>query len=232
MKTTHIGSLPYKSIRQAVDFNLGLSLPALPMIPRLFEDEWMINQFSSGFMNADHELSFSCFDEFFKNFQGKVKVQVCGILTLFNNAPKKNVSVTEYTDWYLLVLKRFLAKIPTDYILFFDEPDLRNFNKSLWDCYSGLTGIELGLHCCASLKWSALDLSSFNHISFDQSLMSKEDLSYLNGLNKTLYYGVYDTHTGESLGTVGEDQFLSPKCGLALSTDDVTETIRLKLSSN
>ena len=119
MKTTHIGSLPYKSIRQAVDFNLGLSLPALPTIPRLFEDEWMINQFSSGFMIDEHELSFSCFDEFFKNFRGKVKVQVCGILTLFNNAPKKNVSVTEKTDWYLLVLKRFLAKIPTDYILFF-----------------------------------------------------------------------------------------------------------------
>ena len=85
MKTTHIGSLPFLSTTEAIEFNRQLSLPCLPTLPLLSQDEWMLNQFLAGFMQEDHQLPFSCLEDFFNTYSDKVKVQLCGIQTLFNH---------------------------------------------------------------------------------------------------------------------------------------------------
>ncbi len=228
MKTTHIGSLPYLSIEEAIAFNEGLTLPALPTIPKLYDNEWMINQFSSGFMKSDHELPFSCFNQFIERFKGKIKVQVCGIQTLYNNSTK-DFEKDAFKHWYLLVVKRFLKRIPNEYILFFDEPDLRDLDNSLWEIYREFE-VERGIHCCAKVDWKMLDLSYFPNISFDSSMIDIEDIELLRRIKKDLFFGNIDTRTGVKTMLTGQlktdHDFESPACGLALTSNQITKKIQ------
>ena len=227
MKSTHIGSLPFKSIDQAVDFNLELDLPCLPTIPNFDEKEWMLNQFTSGFMQKGHIIPFSCFEKFFDKFTGRVKVQLCGIQTLYNNSPLE-MNKLNFIDWYIQTVKSFIDRIPNKFILFFDEPDLRDLDQEVWNTYKKFTGYDLGIHCCGDINWRKLDLDSFKHISFDLYLISSSDIRSLRERQKTLYFGL-DTKTSDKLDefAVFEDEFLTPSCGLALKSEKEAN-LRLK----
>jgi hypothetical protein len=222
VNTTHIGSLPYLTIHEAIEFNKQFTLPCLPTLPRLNQDEWMINQFLCGFMVQGHKLPFCCFEPFFEEFGGRVKIQVCGIQTLHNNLPSQ-VSKSDFIDWYIRVVRQFVDSIENELILFFDEPDLQQLDTEIWDVYSMFDKYELGIHSCAKGDWTNLDLRAFKHISFDSKLISESEIEYLRLKSKVLYYGDIDTSTGENYGSnIGEDDYLTPSCGLALSSFDLS----------
>ncbi len=227
MKTTHIGSLPFLTIEDAIDFNRGLSLPCLPTLPLMDQNEWMIAQFTSGLMKMDHKLSFSCFEAFFSEFKGRVKVQVCGIQTLFNNLPKTSTSIDidDFINWYFKVVNSFVSIIPNDFVLFFDEPDLRNLNTKLWSTYSEFEA-ELGIHSCAKGDWTLLNLKAFKHISFDSKLITEKEIKFLRENGKTLYCGGINSKNGKVLYLKSENDFLTPSCGLALTELDMIKKIR------
>ena len=226
MNTTHIGSLPYLSVDEAVQFNNHITLPCLPTLPKLFANEWMLNQFLCGFMLEEHVLPFCCADEFFKKYKGRVKIQLCGIQTLFNNIPYP-VEKSNFVSWYTKTVRRFLDTIENEFVLFFDEPDLRSLDIELWKVYSQFNLKDQGIHSCAKGDWKKFDLSSFNHISFDSRLISSTEIDHLRKNNKILYFGDLDTKSGDSFNSIiKESDFLTPSCGLALN--DLSSVLKIQ----
>jgi len=236
MKTTHIGSLPFLELREAVDFNIGLSLPCVPTLPFFNESELMLNQFLDGFLDVEHEIQFLCLDLFLKKFKGKkIKIQFCGIQTLFNSQ-KISQDKELIKSWYTNTIKKLLSTIPNEVVIFFDEPDLRCLDKQLWSAYKNFKEYSLGLHSCSSLNWKSLSLDEFEYISFDTHLLSEESKSFLVGLDKILLWGSLNTIDGslsvDSLVGCRRGDYLSPSCGLGLSSLETVETILAYLRLN
>jgi hypothetical protein len=231
---TQIGSLPYGSVREAVDYSMRHDIPFLPELPRL--GEAMMDYIKN-------PGSLSCLREFQGAVKGGplVKIQGVGPATIVSAGRGK------YTEEDALRMsKEHILRIIDGFnveklIFFLDEPSLEvaGFDceamgmtkdeykentgliavdyKSLWrELYDEVIsdlGITFGVHTCGNFDWNELlRLDFLDMISFDASrygdLMVKSG-SYRNG--KKMAWGVEGS--GDAIDFKKGD-IITPPCGL------------------
>lgn len=182
--TTGIGSLPFQSISQAIDYAFDFDMPYLPQLPQYLASESMLTQSLQGLNLASDDLGkeFCCWDAALNRLDTEgikyFKMQFCGCYCLKHYAP---------ASFSHQVLAEALAKRLIAYIQFFkqrqihltiilDEPqitDKESFIQLYTDFYSHFPKSlyhNIGIHCCGTMPWETVLNFPFKAVSVDLSL--------------------------------------------------------------
>lgn len=244
--TSHIGSLPFKSILEAQSFNQDFDLPVLYTLPQLFQEDFMLAQvlgvnsaieYSEPFFYklVNSKLSIRHHDSI--DFSREFKFQMLGPVTLIKsilNIP--TLRVNELLSWYAKELVNLLEANKREKCYFFlDEPLLcssesenillNNFILKLKDHF-----LKIGLHCCQKLSFNSINFSILDGISFESKY-----LKILPAQVKIdLFIGILDTETLElddtlDLSKLENKIYLTPHCGLAFSSCLMVRKVHEKL---
>lgn len=258
-KSTHVGSLPFTNIKEAIEFNKKLDLPSLPTLPSISENEYMLQQIAGGIknikienfkivtnklvLNDEFKIKFLALDDFISEFKNTtIKWQVVGPMTLLKSfafqLSKKDQECL--LSWYQKLILNFhldLIKNFKQVYLILDEPlfDIKlrpELSASIK--YFKQMNIEVGLHCCAKLKPTDLNGFNLDMLSIDCSLYSSEELIEFRAACNTIVAGMISSVTAESIkipkGFIRSNDFISPTCGLAFSSQKTVKLIINKLS--
>jgi hypothetical protein len=210
MKTVGIGSLPHKSIHDAVKFSIRHDMPFLPQMTSL--GERMIPQVKSSKKLSEKYSSLSLFTEkLLETNTSFFKIQIAGPETCNTN---ESIILKEIEN-FLEYFEQFKLKP----IVFIDEPVITMKSASLKNIFKELRSLDIitGLHSCASFDCTLVDKLETDYLSFDLGVIS----SAINS-NKILIAG---------LPPFSEDRFkftgdwISSSCGLAMYTENQCETI-------
>lgn len=184
-KSTHIGSLPFTSLQDAIDFNKGFDIPVISSLGNLNPKEFILEQIVSGINNCsivdfkikrtpntqleflkNYNIEFEILDEFVKTFGGmEVKWQIVGPITLMQSFEVKlsHSEKKQFIEWYLNLILIFHHRIKgkfTKVHLFLDEP-LYDSSEEIFlkECVDTLkqNNISLGIHCCQKLNESKVE---------------------------------------------------------------------------
>jgi methionine synthase II (cobalamin-independent) len=245
-KTTHIGSLPFIKVADAINFNKKFTLPVLSTLPNIDSSEFMIDQISRGItgasvinfkividtleLDADFKLNFLMLKEFKKEFNQKiVKWQIIGPTTLIKSFkdPLSEANIKKLLSWYHSLIETFYkehASVFGEMILILDEPLFDpKFNPYLIQVIQSLknSNIQIGIHCCCKVNAHDLLDIELDYLSIDCSFYSHDELILLNSVASHLISGVVDTSSGELIVSMGDvikkSKYFSPTCGLAFS---------------
>lgn len=248
VKTTHIGSLPFKNIDLAIEFNKLFSLPVLSTLPLISKSEYMLNQVLPGIEGGslknlkinldkdynfiDYKIPFIIEHDFFKEFAGfEIKWQIVGLVTLLKSF--NNLSESEYskmTHWHaknIIEYHNFLLPHFSKVNLFLDEPMYNEFaDKNLLKNFLDLLkneAIEINIHCCANITHELFSELKLDGLSFDYTQLKSTSYSDLEKFAKKLYLGVINTQTFQRVRPIPfkDSYFLTPACGLAYSDPEM-----------
>lgn len=232
MKLTHVGSLPFKDLDQALDFTFQFDLPVLPSLPQVDSNFFMDKEIFSFTQSTQEDFIPHGEKLFFKRLKGQFKYQNIGPIS-FTHTQKKydfNSSLKILGNLYSKLFKRWSDK---DFIFIFDEPlyfmasdDEKRaaigFYQNLMEMFPK---IQFGLHCCSKLNRLDLEkLSFFNYLNIDLHLYQSSDIPS-DQENVFKMAAVLDF---KDLADINEDlqdkvvtycQFLTPTCGLALTNE-------------
>ena len=245
-RTTHIGSLPFLCINEAIEFNKKLSLPALSTLPKINPAEFMLEQIAFGIVGArvldykicidklefvkDFKLEFLMLKEFKKQFKDQsIKWQIIGPITLMKSfeSPLESSQKELLLTWYHSLILEFyldIKKYFNNILFILDEPlfDI-HFKSTLLSTLKFLenTNMETGFHCCSKLKICDVDVINPDYLSIDCALYNEKELKIMSSKKTNLISGVVNTVTGEITCNISEilkdSRYLSPACGLAFS---------------
>ncbi|MCT4642683.1 MAG: hypothetical protein N4A33_10355 [Bacteriovoracaceae bacterium] len=252
MKTTHIGSLPFKSKKDAIDFSFNFDLPVLASLPYLDENEFMHLQLCNGqsiiYENnklklksrelSAYKIPICLKGQFYKKL-GKMiyKWQVIGPLTF--------LSIFEHrldTNTISILLKYYVESInisinkKSNCYLFLDEP-LYGISKEYdYKLFEAIIAIlkkdfyKLGIHCCSNEPLDKVK-GYFDGLSFDYEHHKHILQKYSD---KELFFGIWNTKSSniyQSVDLKGLNGFITPSCGLALNDINSIKQIPLALAS-
>lgn len=196
--TTMIGSLPFDSIDEAVEYSLAHDIPAVPELPKLDGD--MFSCLKRGRMPAAYE--WFCLEAARKGVK-KVKIQGAGPVTLMvHGGISENEAVNKIQD-YIKSLLSCLTFADTIYVCF-DEPAIGIFDP-LDRLYSNVNrlypnvirrtmgavfsskGLIPMIHSCndVSDRIGYFDDMSFKVVSFDAT---KYNVKYAGGSLRAEYW--------------------------------------------
>lgn len=245
-KTTHIGSLPFTKIEDAINFNKDFDLPVISTLPNIDPNEFMIEQIALGIANSkiedfkiiineldfikDFEINFLILDKFIKEFKNKdIKWQLIGPITLIRSFkdPLSEFQIKKILNWYQSLINNFYNKHKEKFsnmIFILDEPLFdTKFKGELLYILKKIkkTNGEIGIHCCSKLEINELKELKLDYLSIDCSLYSLDELLILKNVTTKLISGVVDTQLGDITFSdskiLNQSKYLSPTCGLALS---------------
>lgn len=168
---TQIGSLPYKSVSKAIEYSLQHDIPFLPELTALG---------SSMLEYAKNPGKLACLKKFKENEYETVKVQCIGPITLMMSGFEENNAQYAIMTHLASIFKGLKAK---EVILFLDEPALGqtgiDYNKQ-WNLIFSNFNVIKGVHICGNMQWdhllkfSNIDLISFDASTYDITLLCKE----------------------------------------------------------
>ncbi len=244
IKTSHIGSLPFKSLRDADQFNKSFDLPVLYSLPLLDKSQFMLAQvigdfntdsFDKGILGRNIKIpnldSVTEYEEF--------KFQLVGPITLIKSFKKISpLEINLLLKWYLnQIIELFEKKRVASCYFFLDEPMLymandsdyvllNNFLKTLKTKF-----FKVGIHCCSSFEISKINLSLIDGFSFESKYLNNQDFQ-----NIDLFIGVLSTDTFEldpiiDLTTFSNQIYVTPHCGFALSDPQKLSSVSKKLTN-
>jgi hypothetical protein len=210
MKTVGIGSLPHKSIKDAVAFSLKHDLAFLPQMTSL--GERMIPQTLSSRPLIEKYSALSFFTEkILENKISNFKIQIAGPETCRVEAH----SILYEIDQFL----KYFDKYNLTPIIFIDEPVFISQVYHLDKIFKELARQKIisGLHSCARLDWELVEKLEFNYLSFDIKIMFP-----LSQSQKILIAGI-PPFTSKKYEFSGE--WVSSSCGLAMFSEIESEKI-------
>lgn len=250
--TTHIGSLPFKDIQRAIDFNKKFTLPVLATLPLLQKNEFMINQVLDGiqgykyknykifldkkFSLKEHRFPFIMEKEFIQNFKRhEIKWQVVGIVTLLKSIVNLKISdQSRIVNWHLkniINYHKYLSGYFPLVHLFLDEPLYNDIaDKKLLISFLEKLKVEeikINLHCCGSITHELFTGLLLSGLSFDYTQLTDIDCLELKRSVQRLYLGVINTMTLRCVNEIplSNVDFLTPACGLAYSNPEMVLNI-------
>lgn len=248
MKTFHVGSLPFLSVEQALDFTFKFDIPTLFTLPKLDNGQLigsdMIHLLDLGSVNGYENIKVNdptlavtkkltpyYAEEFFKRFektenetfkyQGIGPISFYSILKRSNNVAFKDVYrflLNVYTDLFASLANH--GKV----ILVLDEPmlgsDFLSTHQALNNFVEDLekTYPEVLVHCCAKL--SMQEISQMNMgMNLDLNLYSDDELRSLNIAAPGLSNQRDKNYNILAIkNLLKEAKYFTPSCGLAYKT--------------
>lgn len=182
--TTGIGSLPFDSIDQAIDYAFDFDLPYLPQLPKLTPDEAMLTQSLSGIDSGMERLGseFCCWDAALKRLHNteakQFKMQFCGCYCLKHYALPKlaDLQLVEALAKRLIAYIEFFKQRQIHLIIVLDEPqvtDHESFDHLYTHFFSQMPSSlheHIGIHCCGTMPWEVVLDFPFKLVSIDLSL--------------------------------------------------------------
>lgn len=220
MPYTGVGSLPYTNIDEAISYSFSHTLPFLPELPNISQNEWMIPKSISENLN-----SFIALNEFIKTAKLKnlsaVKVQLACPFTVYlygqTSITLEELIQKNLRTWTLLIheLKHngLLPKIFVDSPSSFQVINRFGFDTFLSYIHHLLPFGPVSIHSCGEIsdKIIKLPLEFFSYDSSKYILPKEFKHSKIIPIHGITFEGV--TNLGPS------DWYSSP-CGLALSSKD------------
>lgn len=248
MKLTHIGSLPFLSVNQALDYTFKWDIPVLFTLPKLNSSEFighdLLNlmgiDYGSGvnFLKIDPEFKSKAkeitpfyLEPFLKKLKAhgskKFKYQLLGPVSFYHLIQNKDlISFGEFSEFLLGKYKTLVASLAkhADLLFVLDEPFLANqtqfYTESKFIDELAKAGAEVFIHCCAKL--SVEDIKSLSSIiNIDLHLYSDDEISRFSPLEFPGFTWS-STDLPQNIGVLKKStnnaQFLSPSCGLAFKS--------------
>lgn len=243
-KTTHIGSLPFKDLNIAIEFNKLFNLPVLSTLPLLDKNEYMINQVLGGIKNykyqnykinlednyelVDYKFNFCLEQKFITEFSGKsIKWQIIGICTLLKSIENiAEINTNDLISWHLKNIIHYQKYLETKFkhvSFFLDEPMFNDISDKIILVFfiNSLkkAGIKVHMHCCGKITRELIAQLPLEGLSFDCTQLVDIGLDELKESFKELFIGILDTQTLEIITDirVHKSNFFTPTCGLAYS---------------
>lgn len=254
MKTTHIGSLPFLNIEQALEYTFQFDIPAIPTLPKLNKNQYLATdlihllglqvegdstyKISKPLQESNEEIEPFFLNEFLEKFKdsqkSEFKYQGLGPISFYKLL--SNYQQVDFKDVYEVLLDRYKKVIlklkPHGLSTFFlDEPMLyEDFRGSVAALNRFVEELNVervfsAVHCCGKLKPSEINQAQFP-MSLDFNLYSREERQRFNN---RIVPGV------SFLGDARPDYFsevqtncyhrISPSCGLALKSLNEVEEI-------
>lgn len=220
MKTTHVGSLPYLKVEDALDYTFKFDIPCLFTLPKLDNNQFMDKEIFS--LRKRKKPFF--FDEFVNEAKRrkitKIKYQLMGPITFMQIGHHENMIIGEYQDLVVKMIKTLSSHFEVIFSL--DEPYLSHMSETKFNLLNEFkneidieTQSNTYIHCCAKLSDMQLSLLKDIPLNLDLSLYSLEDLGRL----KSVYPGVsLDSEmTQQRDRFVRKSSLVTPSCGLALN---------------
>lgn len=227
VETTHIGSLPFIQIDQAIEFTFKFDIPVLFTLPQLDAKQFMgvdVLSMTHNLTSLDIELPYE--REFFKRLDSQdsniFKAQLIGPITLQKYFLKEQALekvASKLGILYRNLIKRFIKKGNLFFII--DEPALNSryeveflneFFKRL-----NILDCEVGLHCCSDIDEEIFDCLNLRNKQLDWSSRKKTHFKqgegFLGGLE------VRPPRTWGSFLFSKKNLIISPACGLANETN-------------
>lgn len=262
MKTTHIGSLPFLNIDDAIAFNKKFDTPVLSTLPVLNKNEFMLDQLLGGIQGSDivnyriqlnakyklqkFKIPFILEDKFLRSFSvSTMKWQVVGFITFLKSIDIQLslLQIEELRAWYLenvYAYHKFLKQYFEEVILFVDEPmfnnenDLKEFIEYHQELKKNIDTIYV--HCCNYIGPLLLKEISDINISLDCFLYKEVEIKLISDQISMVALGVISAISLETirqnLSTIDNCEYLTPSCGLAYSEIDNLVHISSKLRNN
>ena len=216
MKTVGIGSLPHRSVLNAVNYSLKHDLPFLPQMTSL--GERMIPQVLANIEMTEKYQALTLFTE--KLLEKKVstfKIQLAGPET----CNVENKIIMREINSFLNYFDQFNLRP----IIFIDEPIITLKTEQLKNIFSELTNLQIisGLHSCAKFNWDKVENMNFDFLSFDAQITIP-----MKQTKKNLITGIppFSKEKFQVNGT-----WISSSCGLARYSEDDCEKILLELNN-
>jgi len=209
VKSFLIGSLPFSDIKSALDYSFSFSIPTLCSLPKLDQDEFMVDQAlreTDNYVYKNHRLvksekkyqarlRFCSEEEFFKRLEkrpednSKYKWQACGPLTLastLDHHPDENEIIESYIQKLLRTQKSFNQR-NTKCVFFIDEPVLAFAGDGayLYKFIQRLReseefdSVTIGLHVCSKVSPLLLANLDVDIYSLDLSLYDDQERELL-----------------------------------------------------
>ncbi len=209
-KTTGIGSLPFTTTKEAIEFSLGFDLPFLPELPKLQQSESMLKML----FNVSPHI---CFDSFLNEVgEREFKVQLPGPYTYAKhlNMPV-DLTMTLFKTKLSLTLGKLTGK---KFIFFIDEPAIDekfNLDVKYINFLNFVKGKvpKLGIHSCNSLNPDIFK-DHIDIISVDAKLVSGDfKIDICAGVLDSIDNSVIANSLGKST------KYISHNCGLVNSTE-------------
>ncbi|MBC77547.1 MAG: hypothetical protein CME64_16200 [Halobacteriovoraceae bacterium] len=258
MKSFLIGSLPFESVEEAIDYVFSFDVPTLPNLPQLYEDEFMLNQafeclegysFTGAAVKVDSQkksslLSFSAKSEFFERLGSTYKWQACGPLTLLSaldHHTKSEEILDNYLDQLIATQKEFNILSSDPFLFLLDEPVLafcednidvlKRFISKLKSSSTLKLG-RVGIHACSKVSLSTLQTLGLELYALDPSLYSSDEMKELQkSLGSRLVYTPVSSKGAEINYRPHEEEYSAPSCGGALSSKMEMDNIKKILRS-
>ncbi len=253
MKSFLIGSVPFESVDEALDYVFSFDVPTLPNLPKIFENEFMLNQafdvlkgykFTGAGLKEDRDkqganLHFSARDGFFERLDSDYKWQACGPLTLLSaldHHPESERIVKQYLDRLISTQKEFNLLSDKSFLFFLDEPVLafcENDKDILKNLYielkssSAFDNAMFGVHVCSKVGFETLTELELDLYAIDPSLYDKDEIKRMQQLlgQRLVYTPVSSKGLRISYNRL-EEIYSAPACGGALSSECEMEQIK------
>ncbi|MAZ48125.1 MAG: hypothetical protein CME65_06160 [Halobacteriovoraceae bacterium] len=223
VETTHIGSLPFVQLNQAIEFTFKFDIPVLFTLPHLDPKQFMgIDVLSRTHNLASLDIELPYEKEFFKRLASQdskiFKTQLIGPITLHKYFLKDQTLesvASKLGVLYKNLINRFIEK--GDLFLVIDEPALKSrseieflneffYKLNIVDC-------EVGLHCCSDINEEIFELLKIKNKQLDWSLRNKDNFN-----RDEVFLGGLEMRAPETWGNFlfsKKNLIISPACGLA-----------------
>lgn len=259
MKTTHIGSLPFLSLDQALDYSFQYDIPVIPTLPKLDKKQYIGHdlihllglevpgeatyKLSAPLTEAKAEIEPYFLNEFLERFKAsrkeEFKYQNLGPVSFYKLLSQ--YQDIDFKDVYEILLDRYKKLIlklkPLGLTTFFlDEPmlyeDFRGSVMALNRFVDELCvdKVFVAVHCCGKLKPYEINQAQFP-MSLDFNLYTDEER---RRFNNRIVPGVSfaGNETPAYFSEVKNNYYhrITPSCGLALKTLSEVEEIHRNLN--
>lgn len=239
MKTTGIGSLPFMSIHEAVEWSLKHDLSFLPELPKLSDQELMLSFFEQ--INQGCFLKRLAQDQFrqrlIKESKKELKLQVPGPLTC-SFYLKQSTNYSHFKNYLTSFIEEFQS-FKTIYLQV-DEPQTLENTDEEWKAYQDFwinfslefSHVQIGVHSChAEIDPRLLEIPwRFYSLRQEQFLMDKSFFSdkiifwpLIKGMDQSLL----ERASNEFISSSG--LYISPDCGLGANSPQEALDIMKKL---
>lgn len=258
MKSFLIGSLPFDNIEKALDYSFSFTVPTLCSLPKLDQDEFMVDQAlreTDGHEYKNHRLvkseknyqsclRFQAEDQFFKRLNnGDYKWQACGPMTLassLDHHPEERAILESYIEKLIRTQEAFNKRSEGTCYFFIDEPSLAFAGDAAFlykfierlRSEAAFKNVQFGLHACSKASPLLLANLDIDLYALDISLYDEEEV-------KILQVSLADKLVYTPVGSSGEiyeyerdrEAFVSSTCGHALCRLDRMDGIKERIQS-
>lgn len=217
--TTGIGSLPFNTTKEAVDYALSHDIAFLPQLPHL----------EGNMIKACKEKVCLCLDEInSRPIKGPLKIQIPGPLS-------SNLNIDTIVDYYHYLKSNLIHK---DLIVFIDEP----FFPKIINGHSEIVELirndhPIGLHSCGHFNLADVISLDLDFLSYDIHLDHQFSLEDVLNCNIEPVLGIVPTMNECNINKLEQEIFptilkstkaihLSATCGLADRNIDTTAVLK------